>query len=134
MIEIKDLTVSNYVQNEYGLIIKIETIELNTLSGFDIATDALIMQTVEDSFGIPLGMKVLPKLGFDLKSGFHIYELRIKEEISFIFDRGDFLLCEDDGNIVLLELPQITEVHQLQNLYKLLTNKELTFSDNQIVL
>lgn len=130
----EELRIGNLVNDEDGIIQPITAIIPNFLQfGNIVCHEEKIMglhSNIETIRGIPISEEWLVKLGFEKHDGgfFNIYQKSIKMVSSIGLTEDRKLTCNENGNKWFLDDSYITmihEVHQLQNLYYSLTNKEL---------
>lgn len=127
MIKPQDLCIGNYVYDgdKTKFPMYVETIgEDYVYLNFDGNEADLWETTPEELQGIPLTGELLEKIGFTLKDGLwrHKWGIKVKPEAGFVFienkDEEHWLYgsctCKD-----------IWHLHQLQNLVRIITKKEL---------
>ena len=127
MIKPQDLCVGNYVYDgdKTKFPMYVETIgEDYVYLNFDGNEADLWETTPEELQGIPLTGELLEKIGFILKDGLwrHKWGIKVKPEAGFVFienkDKEHWMYgtctCKD-----------IWHLHQLQNLVRIITKKEL---------
>lgn len=127
MIKPQDLCIGNYVYDgdKTKFPMYVETIgEDYVYLNFDGNEADLWETTPEELQGIPLTGELLEKIGFTLKDGLwrHKWGIKVKPEAGFVFienkDKEHWMYgtctCKD-----------IWHLHQLQNLVRIITKKEL---------
>ena len=127
MIKPQDLCIGNYVYDgdKTKFPMYVETIgEDYVYLNFDGNEADLWETTPEELQGIPLTGELLEKIGFTFKDGLwrHRYGIKVKPEAGFVFienkDKEHWMYgtctCKD-----------IWHLHQLQNLVRIITKKEL---------
>jgi len=122
MINAKELRIGNFVINANKKNVKTENVKF---TGYSKLTDWYRINEIGDSFYDPILLteEILHKCSFG-KVGFydnvyHLNNFRIYLDKS----KNTFLLKYEEGNNNL-EI-EVISLHQLQNLYFILTNKEL---------
>jgi hypothetical protein len=122
MIEVRELRIGNWV-DEDGKHINVYAIDEDGVNGCVNPNDGLEIEYI-DAQPIPLTAEWLERLGFEKKAGGISYD---KVKLSLYI--GDTILSEESGRTyfnswaILEHTPKF--VHQLQNLYFVLTGEEL---------
>ena len=127
MIHVRELAIGNYVYDgdKTKFPMYVETIgEDYVYLNFDGNESDPWETTPEELQGIPLTGELLEKIGFTLKDGLwrHKWGIKVKPEAGFVFienkDKEHWMFgtctCKD-----------IWHLHQLQNLVRIITKKEL---------
>lgn len=120
MIDAKELRIGNLVYLELGF----PSLDIHTIRPEDIAS---IAKDSKNVLPIPLTTEILLKCGFDTdKITFWIY-YSIKGTVSYLSLTCDYLWLYDNqlSNIDKYPRREIRYLHQLQNLFYALTQKEL---------
>ena len=127
MIKPQDLCVGNYVYDgdKTKFPMYVETIgEDYVYLNFDGNESDPWETTPEDLQGIPLTGELLEKIGFTLKDGLwrHKWGIKVKPEAGFVFIENK---DEEHWMYGTCTCKDIWHLHQLQNLVRIITKKEL---------
>ena len=127
MIKPQDLCVGNYVYDGdktkfpmYVIGLDINDVYLN----FESNEGDVWESSYEDLCGIPLTGELLEKIGFTLKDVLwrHQWGIKVKPEAGFVFIENKDEEHSTNGTCTCKE---IWHLHQLQNLVRIITKKEL---------
>ncbi len=145
MISAKDLRIGNIISDEWGTIIEVEDINNEGINLFidndgnypELAETWIEPEyTFDKLFGLPLTEQNLPKLGIKKQyqeNPFEEGKYTLNEDGSRYYSwvKGCFNLEMDKDGKFMFEVYShyipLDYVHQLQNLFYLLTNEELTY-------
>ena len=127
MIKPQDLCVGNYVYDgdKTKFPMYVETIgEDYVYLNFDGNESDPWETTPEELQGIPLTGELLEKIGFTLKNGLwrHKWGIKVKPEAGFVFIENK---DEEHWLYGTCTCKDIWHLHQLQNLVRIITKKEL---------
>lgn len=127
MIKPQDLCIGNYVYDgdKTKFPMYVETIgEDYVYLNFDGNEADLWETTPEELQGIPLTGELLEKIGFTLKDGLwrHKWGIKVKPEAGFVFIENK---DEEHWMYGTCTCKDIWHLHQLQNLVRIITKKEL---------
>ena len=127
MIKPQDLCIGNYVYDgdKTKFPMYVETIgEDYVYLNFDGNEADLWETTPEELQGIPLTGELLEKIGFTLKDGLwrHKWGIKVKPEAGFVFIENK---DEEHWMYGTCTCKDIWYLHQLQNLTRIITKKEL---------
>lgn len=127
MINVKDLAIGNWVYDGdktqfpmYVQTIGDDYVYLN----FEGNEGDVFESAPEDLQGIPLTGELLEKIGFTLKDGLwrHKWGIKVKPEAGFVFIENK---DEEHWMYGTCTCKDIWHLHQLQNLVRIITKKEL---------
>lgn len=127
MIKVRELTIGNFVydgdRTKFPMFV--QTIgEDYVYLNFEGNEGDVFESVPEDLQGIPLTGKLLEKCGFTLKDGFwrHKWGIKVMPEAGFVFIENN---DEEHWMYCACTCKDIWHLHQLQNLVRIITKKEL---------
>ena len=121
MIDIRELALGNFVydgdRTKFPMFVVTVGEDFVCLN-FEGNEGDVIESTPEELQGIPLNGELLEKIGFTFKDGLwrHKCGIKVKPEAGFVFIENEYGTCT---------CKDIWYLHQLQNLVRIITKKEL---------
>ena len=127
MIDIRDLTIGNWVfdGNHTKFPMQITSLSEGYVTISFPSNEGMDWESsYEDLCGIPLTGELLEKIGFTLKDGLwmHKWGIKVKPEAGFVFIENK---DEEHWMYGTCTCKDIWHLHQLQNLVRIITKKEL---------
>lgn len=127
MIDIRDLTIGNWVfdGNHTKFPMQITSLSEGYVTMSFPSNEGMDWESsYEDLCGIPLTGELLEKIGFTLKDGLwrHKWGIKVKPEAGFVFIENK---DEEHWLYGTCTCKDIWHLHQLQNLVRIITKKEL---------